>query len=956
MKDILDTCDGVLMSLIFSFPEMFLDSGYSLTDRITNSIIMNCFHNYSRFQRNLKLFRKTVKHAGLNQIELNLSESFLRDMSYFAAPADYLSKTAARTSKEKMFRVAMLCQTRASGLAGVGQVKESIDKFLSTVTVERDYNPSPLLSECIEEVTSHLAGIIRYGPNAEFKISMSTSACRESGQRTEGKFGFLKNLVRDSEVVIPPLREGVPGTLGNWIWREASIKMADGDPDIMNVNVAAIRENAKSRIVTSGSFWKDAALQPFSHLTINIAKNLPSLRNSLQAARHGWKFIESIKQTYKDNDSPFVFEGDLVKLYTSDMSRATDLPTPKMGWDLTGRLLTKLGFEPEVLETVKKYWLGPKNLFIGGKPVGKLVNGIPMGDPLTKTNLSLTHPVCDLYARKSLGCLSRGVGNGDDICALSDSELYASKFREGCEQLGYEFDELDECNSSTWGTYCEEWFHVPVGRPNTCHHAMKHGKSALLPYLDTVKIRVCIATTKDRMDFSSDPRGKVSLLGHDQEYARKMDGPAETIFSIASAFQDVALATIDRREPLFLPRQVAGVGKPPPHWNVGSWKNIMKRCAPWHREYYLTMMKEMCDGTVGISGYRGALKESNHFSKEMLVELYQIPADDPIRSELLVSHDKWHLFPGNVLTKLINLGYLITESKLTKYYLFQERLEQLEQNTNRDLFEVVKSKMIGTEYNEEEEDLLITRFRNVFKDSPYRLSMDRTENLYNITAVLKLEEGNPLYVDLPPSIQRKFGSLPRPHTRYEEAGEELYEWFLGNGLAILDGEEHELPPVDIIEDDPIIIQHVLNGGADIFFIVTDDIKLYRLAANKSLAPVGLIAPRDFLSVILWDGRESQEAVEYWINKAMGEDTWGEPSCRLLVDQGSLNSYLEKYHQDESGAYATDGIPWRKDIKKSNMQRTPGRGTLQEVQKKSFRDLGYPRKAFPWGYPDLFKKR
>jgi hypothetical protein len=68
LKDVLDTCDGVLTSLIFSFPEMFVTEGYALSDRITNCIINQCFHNYDRFQKKLKLLRKTVSLADYSSI------------------------------------------------------------------------------------------------------------------------------------------------------------------------------------------------------------------------------------------------------------------------------------------------------------------------------------------------------------------------------------------------------------------------------------------------------------------------------------------------------------------------------------------------------------------------------------------------------------------------------------------------------------------------------------------------------------------------------------------------------------------------------------------------------------------------------------------------------------------------------------------------------------------------
>jgi len=265
LKDILDTCDGVLISLLFSFPELFVAEGYALSDRIFNSIICSCFHNYDRFQKKLKRLRKRVKKCMLEKVEIDIDYHQLRDMSYFVRPLQIFNKICTRSSKEKMFRVAMFSQTRATGLAGSGMIKESLEEFISNVTVRKEFKPNKLLTQCIEMVTDRLAGELYPGRNADFRISMSTSACREASKRQEGKFGYLKTIVRDIGLKIPPLRDGIAGTLGNFLWRESAEKLTHSWNEVTTVNVCAIRENGKARIVTSGSFWKDVALQPFSH-------------------------------------------------------------------------------------------------------------------------------------------------------------------------------------------------------------------------------------------------------------------------------------------------------------------------------------------------------------------------------------------------------------------------------------------------------------------------------------------------------------------------------------------------------------------------------------------------------------------------------------------------------------------------------------------------------------------
>jgi hypothetical protein len=933
LKDVLDTADGVITSLIFSFPEMFLDGLYEVSDRIISSVISNCLASYSKFQKQLKSLRKIVKYGSLNQKEIPIDYDNLRNMSYMIFPLRAFNGLLQKTSKSKMFRVAMFCQTRASGLAGQAQIQETIKEFLDTVTVKRTFLPNSLLLECIELVTDELAQKVQLGINPEFKISMSTSACRESSQKKEGKFGYLKALVRADMVKIPRLSEGIPGTLGNWLYPIALNKLENGDESVMKVNVAAIRENAKCRVVTSGSFWKDIALQPYSHITIHLLKTLGNIRDGLQAGRLGWRFISQLEFDVRDrNGYNWIFDPKVRKfIYTTDWKKATDGPTPESGWATTGRLLEKLGLPEPYLKSIKKYWLGEKKLYMNGKLIGILVNGIPMGDPLTKTNLSLAHPICDLYAKIKTGSLSIERGCGDDTAAFCSTREYAFYHNEAAVMLGYERSELDESLSETWGTYAEEYFAAPLHLNLTPRWANRFKDLRAMPYLDIPKIRVMIATEKDREDFSSDPRGKVTLLGHDQEYliGKNSEG-LEAIFSIASAFQDICLATIDRPEPLFLPRQVNGVGKAPPYWNIDSYCNILKHCRIWHRKYYMAIMKEINEGRMDISSYRGALKESSHFKKEMMVELFEIPKDDPIKKHIVVPTSDWEVYPVGVLDKLITLGYLVPESKISKYYLFQERLEQLEQDTHRDLFEVVKARMI--DYPEIETDRsTIETFVKSFKASPYLLRSRRFEPLYFDTVLKELRKGDPLVVtsvDFP--LIEKFKERLRPSTPYEVDGYDLFEWFVGAWISRRNGIPIDTsPPTKILEDDPIILRNVNDGGSDIYVIITDDRKLFRLCQNKLSTSAIIRVPCAAYSRVLWSYQSRtmtmtdsdaydlmQEEMCLRIKRYFGKDL----ECTKIVDSGSYESYIAQTQVDKDSKRVTKlrGVPWTKDWKRENV--------------------------------------
>jgi hypothetical protein len=961
IKDYLDTADGVLISLIFSVPEMFRGTGYDLTDRIANSILCNCIHNYDRFLAKLKKLRKTVKKYALEKREIEIDYNQFRDMSYMVRFLEIFNSICKKSSKEKMFRVAMFCQTRACGLAGPGTVKESTSQFLETVMTPRSFEPSPLLEQCIDAVVTQVTDQPNLGFQPEFKISMSTTACCENPRRKEGKFGFLKGLIDRAGLYVPPLYEGRPGTIGDWVWDKALRLIEDpsNHDELLRVNVAAVRENGKARIITSGSFYKDAFLQPFSHITIHAMKIFPQLSDGLKAGRLGWRFIQRIEATKDDiDDTNWIFKTKC-KVYSSDLEKATDRPTREQARRKTLKLLEQSGLSKRILSAVDKYWLGDKRLYVKGKFVGYMVNGVPMGDPLTKTDISLVHPISDMYARLKTNTKALMVGNGDDVAGIIEDESYALAHQEATSQLGYDTSVLDTAVTDDWGTYCEEWYHKPVSPINTCKWGSRLKNSLLLPYLDVPKIRTMIATEKDREDFSSDPRGKVTLLGKDQEYFHSSDpGPYSTIYSIASAFQDVSLATIDSPHPLFLPRQFNGIGKAPPDWEVESWMNILRKSRKWISKYYLYAMDEIVMGDPDIVDLRAAKKESNHFGREALVEFLEIPEDDPIKAHIKIRKDQWSEWPEGVLTKLVTLGYLVTESQVQKYYLFQKRLEGLNQDINCDLFEVVKAKMVDLpDIDIESEDAreVVERFSDMYRDAPFRLGVGREENLYGAGILKLLDAGNPLRVtgsNFP--MLDKFRSFTPPENLYAIRGRELFRWFMealksweaGNGFP-------KPPPQDILEDDPIIIRTISDGGADIHFIVTDDLRLFRQCVNKFEDTwIFRISAIHYLQSNTWRmENDSDRSYDELMTKLINDEYGCRVNVAVHVDKGSVETFLNKYvpSPNETGHYwETNGIPWRKDIHKRNLAIKP-RGSFidRPCPLDPKRDLRFPRSLYDW---------
>ncbi|QJT93759.1 RNA-dependent RNA polymerase [Erysiphe necator associated narnavirus 27] len=950
LKEILHVADGFICQLLVSFPEVILNESvkpYDYTDLVSNSIISNCLQNYALVLKTLKKFKKLFRKQAFLRERFEWDGKY-RQFSWLKPIVDFYNKNlASSNSRAKMFRVIAFTQSRSTGLADKKMMDETIQEFLDAVTVKKEFKPDSLLLETIEEVTTELVNNAM-GVSANFRTSMSTSACKENSKKKEGKFGHLKKRIRENTFPAPPsfspFNEG--GEIGTPLWREAFERAERGDEDLWKVNVAAIRENGKCRIVTSGSFYKDALLQPFSHLTIEMAKCNETLAESFQAARLGYQFVLGI-DSLDAKRGEIIFEDEL-SAQCFDFEKATDRPTHESGRALMGPLLLKTGLTEHQVKVILDVWVGDKILYSGKKVIGKMVNGIPMGDPLTKTNLSLVHVVSSRYAKKKLGkrIVTLGTGNGDDGVQIAAGPLrfeYFKHFLHCAAMLGYEKSEDDTFITEDWMVYCEEVFRIPIDRFHTVRNANRLKDQSISPYLDVPKGRLIVDTKKDRADFSSDPKGKYTLMGKDLEYVKKDGGEGiNFLFAVSSACQDICLGLKDRREPVFLPRQIFGIGKMVPMWNHVAWTNAIMSQKPWCRNVCLRVIREYL-GVVKpiLSEFRGVMSSQPHFDKESSVEIMKIPEDSPLNAFKVVQRDDWDKFPLGSLEKLAYSGKLVRETEISKHYLFQTRLASLEQDQNADLFETIRTMSIELKEYTREETLLWTRkFCDIFENAPWRLKYIKREDLFDSSVIQLLAKTNPLRVDLGESYTypARFCKPPKPDTPYQRDVENLMVWFNDNYEDILAGNSYELPPTNIIEDDPILLLKAEASESDMVILVSDDWKLARLMANKVVAKlIGQISIRNWLAY-----SASEETFQNLLREVLPN-----VSVEFLVDQGSIETFLDNHPYTGDGKdllrLLDDSIVLPDQLKRTwteDLHRTPivpnpyyGKKTIRPVLRK-----------------------
>nr|QIR30291.1 RNA-dependent RNA polymerase [Plasmopara viticola lesion associated narnavirus 12] len=891
LKEILHTCDGIVSALLVTFPEIFYSpargSEYAIADQIVNNLISNGLSRYDALLADLKSMRKRFRKAAFECKEFHLTEHENRTYgSWMSKVLDIYNPMCTSTSRAKMFRVCVFTQSRATGLVGKKGVDATLEKFLQEVTTPRRFEPDSMMMYCIDAITDMVVGQAN-GGNPQFRISVSTSACTENPKREEGKFGHIRKCVNE----FPPIGKFSPtnpgGQLGNWAFWKGMRLIEDQDPSIFKVNVAGIRENGKCRVVTSGSFYKDAVLQPFSHMTMQAIKNQRSLRNGLSAGRLGWRFISRIDHNDPVDGEP-LFE-NVRRVLSVDWEKATDRPSHKSAHAISGLLLEKMRLPKRILDNVKTLWPGLKDLYVNGRYVGAMANGVPMGDPMTKTNLSLAHPICEHYARAhSPGVKVVHDGNGDDTAIIlgarteSEIDVWVEAYHRGAAMLGYHLSENDTFVTSTWGTYCEEVFCIPVDRFNTVHTASKLKDNRYMPYLDHPKMRLVLDTQKDRRDYSSKNEGKVTLMGKDMWYANEtVEG---SLFSVASAIQDVSLGLRYEQRPMYLPPEVFSIGKVPHRWDIDGWTNAIWSQPPKVVNITVTAMRELNKEIPAFLTTRRAVKSAErHFEKELVVEHFTIPDDDPIKALILVPREKTHLFPLGVLDRLVESKHLTSSSEVEALYLFQRRLETLEQEVQADLFENLKTMVSPeVEYDKDRVRQTVTEFRSNFYKCRHQLRRPLEEDYYLTVDIDNLRNSDPRRVDIPEFdyINRFVPRLPAD-TPKRRAEERLFEWFNRSVDRILNGEDYDLPPVEILEDDPLIIQSIERSDKGHHIIVTNDLRLVRQAQNKLVGKdIGRISIINWLKI---------DADERQILDNLGDSA---EDTLIHIDQGNLDAFLE----------------------------------------------------------------
>jgi hypothetical protein len=250
---------------------------------------------------------------------------------------------------------------------------------------------------------------------------------------------------------------------------------------------------------------------------------------------------------------------------------------------------------------------------------------------------------------------------------------------------------------------------------------------------------------------------------------------------------------------------------------------------------------------------------------------------------MFISRAETQKFPLGVLERLVESKHLTTSEEVEGIYLFQKRLETLEVAHHVDLFENLRT-MVSPEREYTYQDVLSTvvKFKERFHHCRHLLRRPHKVDYYLTNDIDKLRDSDPLRVDIAGfDYHKRFKDRIPPDTPKRRAEEALYEWIIEWEGPIKRDEFYELPPSQLLEDDPLILLDIERDHQNTFFlIVTDDIRLVRLAQNKVFGKdIARISIRNWVCI---------DADEGAVLRALGDRA---QVTRIIVDEGSLDAFM-----------------------------------------------------------------
>jgi hypothetical protein len=434
LRNLLATVDGLVTQIILTFPERNDLLDWTRIDQITHCMICNLLPDY--FGRNddckdrltafekVKLLRKAIKKEGFQETGDLRNIEIPREFSYFKILTDLIGD--GKTPLD-LYRVSLLCQTRASGVPPMSvylKVLEKIKVVLTEPPSKALYQrvEQPLLL-AVDEIHRHVLELIGGEKAAEAfwsscvskaKISLSDSGEFFTNTASGGKLEAARLALQSNpEIEEIDLQTGLPtgkilrngdhiGTrLFHWACGHFRDRRNIYRTNVMSVRISLVAELGKYRSITVSHLAHALVLHVMSHVLLEYIRVIPSSASGVSAANHAWNFFKQI--SHKNPDANWIFGDKDSYLFSTDWEQATDYCDHTVAAAIINRLSFNVGFPRWYRETCCFALTAPRQveeIDPSDKTLGCYYTrrGVLMGDPVTKVILHAYHLVARFMA------------------------------------------------------------------------------------------------------------------------------------------------------------------------------------------------------------------------------------------------------------------------------------------------------------------------------------------------------------------------------------------------------------------------------------------------------------------------------------------------------------------------------------------------------------------------------
>jgi len=436
LRNILATIDGLVYQLILCFPDRREYNNWSRIDQIQNCLLSLLIPDYFRENdlkldrtsayEKLKKLRGAIKEQGFNPVGDLSHIEIPREISFMEKALSFIGK---RDRPVDIYRVAILCQTRAAGVPPRSVYFKTLLKLKETLTMPPDPSVyrkvSRFIRPCVELIHSKVLDKLGSESKtegfwadclAQAKISLSDSGEFFTNSESGGKLEACRKVLHGNPVihkidlhtgqVIGPL--GPESTVGEkifyWACGQFHNRSNIYERNIMSVRVSLVAELGKYRAITVSHLAHAVLLHVLSHVLLAYLKAVPSSESGVGAANHAWNFFKRL--SHKNPNANFIFGDKDICLFSTDWSMATDFCDHNVSQAILNCLCNSLGIPNWYRQTCVFALCAPRQVEAidpEGKTLEKYftTRGELMGDPVVKVILHYDH----LVAREAVKLL-----------------------------------------------------------------------------------------------------------------------------------------------------------------------------------------------------------------------------------------------------------------------------------------------------------------------------------------------------------------------------------------------------------------------------------------------------------------------------------------------------------------------------------------------------------------------